>query len=72
VDHAVPDAGLTRREHEVLALMVAGMGNAAIAERLVVSRSTVKSHVRTVLRKLGAVNRADAIARSRAAARVTP
>jgi DNA-binding CsgD family transcriptional regulator len=58
-------AGLTARERDVLALMVEGLGNAAIAERLVLSRSTVKSHVRNVLRKLGAVNRADAISRSR-------
>jgi DNA-binding CsgD family transcriptional regulator len=62
---AFPDVGLSPREREVLALMAEGLGNAAIAERLVVSASTVKSHVRSVLRKLGAVNRADAIARSR-------
>lgn len=63
---AAVHAGLTERERDVLALMVEGLGNAAIAERLVVSRSTVKSHVRNILRKLGAVNRADAISRSRA------
>jgi DNA-binding CsgD family transcriptional regulator/GAF domain-containing protein len=63
--HAALQAGLTERERDVLALMVEGLGNAAIAERLVVSRSTIKSHVRNVLRKLGAVNRADAISRSR-------
>ena len=56
---------LTDRERDVLALMVQGLGNAAIAERLVVSRSTVKSHVRNILRKLEAVNRAEAITRAR-------
>ena len=54
--------GLTPREHEVLALMVEGLSNPQIAERLVVSRSTAKAHVSNILSKLGVSNRAEAIA----------
>jgi DNA-binding CsgD family transcriptional regulator len=52
---------LTGREHDVLRLLAVGATNAQIADHLVVSESTVKSHVRHILRKLGAVNRAQAI-----------
>jgi NarL family two-component system response regulator LiaR len=54
--------GLTPREHEVLALMVEGLSNPQIAQRLVVSRSTAKAHVSNILSKLGVSNRAEAIA----------
>lgn len=54
---------LTRRELEVLELMAEGRTNAAIAEELVVSPATVKSHVQNVLRKLRASNRAEAVSR---------
>jgi ATP/maltotriose-dependent transcriptional regulator MalT len=54
---------LTGRQREVLGLLLAGLSNAEIAERLVVSVPTVKSHVRAILRASGAVNRADAMAR---------
>jgi DNA-binding CsgD family transcriptional regulator len=54
---------LTKRERRVLALMVQGATNATIGEELVISRGTVKSHVASILRKLGAANRADAVAR---------
>jgi NarL family two-component system response regulator LiaR len=53
---------LTPREQEVLELMVEGLTNPEIAERLVVSRSTAKAHVSNILSKLGVSNRAEAIA----------
>ena len=52
---------LTSREREVLSLMVQGLTNPEIAERLIVSRSTAKAHVSNILSKLGASNRAEAI-----------
>jgi len=52
---------LTPRELDVLALMVEGLSNPDIAERLVVSRSTVKFHVSSILSKLGATSRTEAV-----------
>lgn len=52
---------LTRREIEVLALLVKGFSNPELAERLVVSRATVKVHISSILSKLGVSNRAEAI-----------
>lgn len=57
------DGLLTRRELEVLELMAAGASNAEIADRLVISVGTVKSHVKHILRKLRAANRAEAVSR---------
>ncbi len=54
---------LTAREAEVLAMMVRGASNAAIAEQLIIKEGTVKSHVKHILRKLDAVNRAEAISK---------
>lgn len=54
---------LGARQHEVLALMAEGLGNAEIATRLYLSESTVKWHVKKILRELRAANRAEAVAR---------
>jgi NarL family two-component system response regulator LiaR len=58
------DYGLTDREEEVLALLVEGLSNAEIAERLVISLSTAKFHVGGILRKLGVSSRGEAVARA--------
>ncbi len=53
---------LTEREREVLALMVQGLNNNDIADRLVVSRSTAKFHVSSILSKLRVASRTEAVA----------
>jgi DNA-binding CsgD family transcriptional regulator len=55
-------ASLTPREREVLELVAAGASNAEVAQRLVITDHTAKLHIKRILRKLGAVNRAHAIA----------
>jgi DNA-binding CsgD family transcriptional regulator len=64
---AAPDNGLeallTRRELEVLGMLAEGETNARIAQRLVVSDDTVKTHVKHILRKLGVNNRSQAVSR---------
>lgn len=53
---------LTDREREVLPLLTEGLNNSQIAERLKVSRSTVRFHVSNILAKLRVTNRTEAVA----------
>ena len=57
-----PGHDLTERERGVLALMVEGLNNTQIAGKLFVSPSTVKSHVSSILSKLGVTSRTEAVA----------
>jgi DNA-binding CsgD family transcriptional regulator len=57
-------AGLTDRQLEILRLVAAGLSNAEIAQRLVVSTRTVDHHVSAILAKLGVPTRREAAARA--------
>lgn len=54
--------GLTQRESEILSYMVTGLSNRAIAARLVIGDETVKSHLRSIYRKLEVRDRTGAVA----------
>ncbi len=57
-----PAYTLSKREIEVLSLMIEGLNNPDIADRLFLSRSTVKYHINSIFNKLGVKNRSEAIA----------
>jgi two-component system response regulator DevR len=57
-------ARLTRRESEILALMIDGVDNRTVAEQLHISYATVRTHVRSILCKLGARSQLDAVAKA--------
>ena len=71
--HPIPDAPadavrtsfvLTPREREMLSLLADGLTAVEIAEKLVISRETVKSHVRSAMLKLGTRTRTHAVVRA--------
>jgi DNA-binding CsgD family transcriptional regulator len=64
LDEGHPDAPLTPRELEVLKCIGEGLTNKLIARRLDISLHTVKFHIESLLRKLGATTRAQALARA--------
>jgi len=59
------DAELSEREVAVLRLLATDLSQREIGSQLYVSFNTVKSHTRTLFRKLGVTSRADAVARGR-------
>lgn len=54
--------GLTQRESEILSLVVTGLSNRGVANKLVIGEETVKTHLRSIYRKLGVGDRAGAVA----------
>lgn len=54
--------GLTQRESEILSLVVAGLSNRGVATKLIIGEETVKSHLRSIYRKLGVGDRTGAVA----------
>jgi DNA-binding NarL/FixJ family response regulator len=56
-----PGAGLSERQREVLELLAQGLSNATIAERLFISKNTVKFHVAAIYQRLGVSNRVEAV-----------
>ncbi|MDT5152660.1 MAG: hypothetical protein QOI01_4393 [Mycobacterium sp.] len=67
-----PDQDFTARESDVMALLAQGMDNTRIAQQLAVATTTVKSHLQNMLRKAGAVNRAELISQFYGQTRLTP
>lgn len=57
-----PADQLTKREREVLGVMVTGASNQAMADQLFISRDTVRNHVASILQKLGAHSKLEAVA----------
>ncbi|MBI4472616.1 MAG: HTH domain-containing protein [Acidobacteria bacterium] len=61
-DHPVPAVDLTAREREVLSLIKQGANTVMIAEKLCISRATVRNHIQNVFSKLGVHTRLEAVA----------
>jgi DNA-binding CsgD family transcriptional regulator len=61
-----PPPNLTRRQREILYLLVEGVRVRQIAKRLTLSETTVRNHIRAVLRELGVHSQLEAVARARA------
>jgi two-component system nitrate/nitrite response regulator NarL len=61
---SLPNPGLSRRELEVLGCLAQGKNTVHIASELYVSENTVKTHVRHILEKLEAANRAEAVSKA--------
>lgn len=61
IPSALTDKGLSKREVEVLRCLAEGMTTAKISSTLFISENTVKTHIRHILEKLNAVNRAEAV-----------
>jgi DNA-binding NarL/FixJ family response regulator len=59
-----PDRGLSKRELEVLTCLAQGMTTAQISSELFISDNTVKTHIRHILEKLEASNRAEAVSKA--------
>ena len=62
IAHDVGSTTLSRREHEILALLADGLVNKQIAARLGISTNTVKTHLELLFEKLGVTTRAEAVA----------
>jgi DNA-binding NarL/FixJ family response regulator len=63
--HGIPaDIALSKREMDVLKCLAKGMTSSQIATELFISENTVKTHVRHILEKLEASNRAEAVSRA--------
>ena len=64
-DDAIADAGITRRQYEVLHLIAGGDSNKQISSKLFLTENTVKAHVSALLRSLGASNRTECVSIAR-------
>ncbi|MEI5674855.1 MULTISPECIES: LuxR C-terminal-related transcriptional regulator [unclassified Nocardioides] len=62
LDLMAGDVGLSEREHQVLGLIAQGCTNREIAEQLFIGVNTVKTNIRSIYSKIGATNRATAVA----------